>query len=40
MLVALIARERDAEEDILIHVCPSWFMQAGETGVRQYVLVS
>lgn len=33
--VALIARERDSDEDIVVHVCPAWFMKVSEVGLKK-----
>ena len=33
--VGMIVRERDAEEDIIVHICPAWFMKPGETGLKR-----
>jgi hypothetical protein len=33
--IGLIVRERDSDEDIVVHVCPSWFIKPGETGLKR-----
>jgi hypothetical protein len=33
--VGLVVRERDSDEDIEVHVCPTWFMKPGETGLQR-----
>lgn len=33
--VGMIVRERDSDEDILVHVCPTWFIKIGETGLKK-----
>lgn len=33
--VAMIVRESDSDEDIMVHVCPTWFMKPGESGLKR-----
>jgi len=33
--VGLIVRERDSDEDITVHICPTWFIKPGETGLKR-----
>lgn len=32
--VGLVARERDAEDDIMVHICPEAFMKTSELGIK------
>ena len=33
--VGMIVRERGADEDIMVHICPTWFIKPGETGLKR-----
>ena len=33
--VGMIVRERDSDEDIMVHICPTWFIKPGETGLKK-----
>jgi len=33
--VGMIVRERDSDEDIMVHICPTWFIKPGETGLKR-----
>lgn len=33
--VALIVREGDDEEEMLVHLCPVWYKKANRTGIRK-----
>lgn len=33
--LGLVVRERDSDEDIIVHVCPSWFIDPGESGLKR-----
>jgi hypothetical protein len=30
----MIVRERDSDEDVVVHICPTWFIKPGETGLK------
>ena len=33
--VGMIVRERDSDEDLMVHICPTWFIKPGETGLKR-----